>query len=655
MSAARATPGSANREAKVGPNAIIQLAAALRAAGGEAAAARVFAAAGLLPLLAAPPGDMVDQRVAGRLHDALRGTMPGDAAGRIALDAGRRTADYLLAHRIPAPARWLMRALPPRPAARVLLRAMTANAWTYAGTGRVRATAGDPCVLEIVDNPLAQPGGCPWHRGVFERLFRALVFPAARLHHISCCADGAPRLSIRDYADPEDRLMDPLFARYARRATPRYTSYPTAPHFQKGFPEERYRDWLARLDPSAPVSLYLHVPFCRKMCWYCGCNMKLAARYEPVADYAEVLRREVALTADALPGRTTVSHLHWGGGTPTALEPEDLARIMDDVRARWDFAGDAEVAIESDPRTLTAPMAARIGAMGFTRASFGVQEFDARVQAAINRVQPPDMVARAVARLRGAGVLGINFDLIYGLPHQTVASLVETVRLCAAMRPDRVALFGYAHVPWMAKNQRMIDEAVLPGAAARAAQAEAAAEALAAEDYVAIGLDHFALPQDGLAVAARAGRLRRNFQGYTTDQARTLIGMGATSIGRTPSGYVQNIAETGAWARAVAGGRLPVAKGLPFTDDDRLRAEVIERLMCDGRVDAAAIGRAHGAPEGWWAAAFDTLEEMAADGLLSLSDGEVRMTAYGRPLVRVAAAAFDAHFRAGAARHSVAV
>jgi oxygen-independent coproporphyrinogen-3 oxidase len=450
-------------------------------------------------------------------------------------------------------------------------------------------------------------------------------------------------------------VTDPVLDRYARRATPRYTSYPTAPHFQKGFAEARYRDWLSKLDVREPVSLYLHVPFCRQMCWYCGCNMKLASRYGPVGDYAQMLRKEVALTAEALPGRMTISHLHWGGGTPTALSPDDLEDLMNDVRKSWDFAEDAEIAIESDPRTLTAEMAARIGALGFTRASFGVQEFDIRVQKAINRVQPPDMVRRSVDQLRAAGVTGINFDLIYGLPYQTVDSLVETVRLSVAMRPDRVALFGYAHVPWMAKNQRMIPDASLPGAEERAAQAEAAAQALLAEGYVAIGLDHFALPEDGLAVAARAGTLRRNFQGYTTDQAETLIGMGATSIGRTPSGYLQNIAETGAWARAVSEGHLPVAKGLPFVEDDCLRAEVIERLMCDGHVDAQAIGLRHDAPEGWWAEAFHRLEEMQTDGLLTLSGGQVRMTPRGRPLVRIAAAAFDAYLQDSTARHSVAV
>lgn len=449
--------------------------------------------------------------------------------------------------------------------------------------------------------------------------------------------------------------IDPVLARYARRATPRYTSYPTAPHFQTPFAAETYAQWLGRIDPAAPVSLYLHVPFCRQMCWYCGCNMKLASKYAPVAAYAETLLKEVDVTADALPARMTLSHLAWGGGTPTALSPDDLQKLMEAVRARFDFAEGAEISIESDPRTLTADMAARIGALGFTRASFGVQEFDPRVQQAINRVQPPDMVERSVNQLRAAGVSGINFDLIYGLPYQSVESLLETVRLSVAMRPDRVALFGYAHVPWMAKNQRMIPDASLPDAPARAAQAEAAAEALLAAGYVAIGLDHFALPDDGLAVALRAGRLRRNFQGYTTDQAETMIGLGATAIGRTPSGYVQNIAETGAWARAVGAGVLPVAKGLPFVGQDVLRARVIERLMCDGHVDAAAIGQAHSAPDGWWGDAFDALGEMQDDGLLTLRGGQVRMTDKGRPLVRIAAAAFDAYLQNSTARHSVAV
>ncbi len=442
---------------------------------------------------------------------------------------------------------------------------------------------------------------------------------------------------------------------HAARAVPRYTSYPTAPHFRPGFPAATYRGWLGELATEAPVSLYLHVPFCRQMCWYCGCNMKLAARYEPVADYVESLLAEIELVAAALPGRMRVGHLHWGGGTPTALEPGDLGRVMDRVRARFDIVPGAEIAIESDPRTLTAAMVTTIGAAGFTRASFGVQEFDPRVQAAINRIQPPAMVARAVEALREAGVAGINFDLIYGLPHQSVASLTDTVATCVEMAPKRIALFGYAHVPWVAKNQRMIPEAALPDGAARAAQAAAAAGRLAAAGYQAIGIDHFALPGDALAVAARRGRLRRNFQGYTADMAEALIGFGATAIGRMPQGHVQNIAETGAWARAVAEGRLPVARGHVLDDDDRLRGHVIERIMCEGRIDLAAAGRLFGAEHSWWAEAEPALDELAADGLLARAGARVALTAQGQGLARVVASAFDRYLAEGTARHSVAV
>ncbi len=348
--------------------------------------------------------------------------------------------------------------------------------------------------------------------------------------------------------------MDPVVERYARRATPRYTSYPTAPHFEADFPEVAYRAWLAALVPEEPVSLYLHVPFCRQMCWYCGCSMKLAARYGPLAAYVETLLAEIDLVAAELPARMPVGHLHWGGGTPTALSPDDLARVMAALRRAFDIQPGAEVAIESDPRTLTREMVARLADLGFNRASFGVQEFDPAVQAAINRVQPPEMVADAVGAFRRRGIAAINFDLIYGLPHQTVATLRRTVDLAVAMAPDRVALFGYAHVPWMAKNQRMIPEAALPDAAARSAQAGAAAAALVQAGYTAIGIDHFARPEDGLARAARDGRLRRNFQGYTDDAASTIIGLGATSIGRTSRGYAQNAADTRTWKRAVEAG-----------------------------------------------------------------------------------------------------
>lgn len=449
--------------------------------------------------------------------------------------------------------------------------------------------------------------------------------------------------------------MDPVIARYARRAAPRYTSYPTAPHFRPDFEASELQGWLQALDPAEAVSLYLHVPFCRKMCWYCGCNMKLARRYEPVADYVDSLLAHLELTARALPGRMAVSHLAWGGGTPTSLSPDDLARAMDAVRGRFELREGSELAIEVDPRTLTPEMTARLGTLGFTRASFGVQEFDPQVQQVINRVQPPEMVEAATQAMRAAGVEEVSFDLIYGLPFQTVDSLRRTVIRATEMGPQRIALFGYAHVPWMAKNQRMMPEEALPGPGERAAQAEAAAETLEALGYQRIGLDHFALPDDPMAVAAREGRLRRNFQGYTTDEAETLLGLGATAITKTPFGFAQNVTETGAWARDVAAGRLPVARGLAVEADDRLRAWAIERLMCDFAVDLAEAARRHDAPADWAAEALERLGELRADGMVEVEGGRVRMTPRGRPLVRVAAAAFDARLARSEARHSLAV
>lgn len=449
--------------------------------------------------------------------------------------------------------------------------------------------------------------------------------------------------------------MTNALSHYLGRNVPRYTSYPTAPHFSSAVTAEHYKQSLANLDPAGLVSLYLHVPFCRQLCWYCGCNMKLATRDAPIAQYAKTLRKEVSLVAKNLPARMKVSHLHWGGGTPTALVPQDLADTMALVSRKFDIQDEAELAIESDPRTLTDEMIQTIGQLGFNRASFGVQEFDPRVQKAINRIQPPAMVEKAVSGLRSAGVLGINFDLIYGLPHQSVDTLLETIRLSVDMAPDRIALFGYAHVPWVAKKQRLIDEAALPGPADRLAQAQVAAEALVAAGYIPIGLDHFARPDDDLAVAAKAGKLRRNFQGYTTDRAETMLGLGATSIGKTPTSYVQNTAETGAWARAVEAGQLPIAKGYALDTEDRLRGHVIEAVMCQGTVDLQQAAHAFGAADDWYRDAIPALEQMQTDGLIKMDGGMLKVTKAGEPLVRVVAAAFDSYLKASEAKHAIAV
>lgn len=449
--------------------------------------------------------------------------------------------------------------------------------------------------------------------------------------------------------------MTSALEKYAKSSVPRYTSYPTAPHFAAEFPESIYRGWLAQLDLDEPISLYLHVPFCKQMCWYCGCNMKLAARYEPVATYLQHLLDEIDLVAGAMPGRMPVGHVHFGGGTPTVLEPDDLGAVMALISDRFRLVDGAELAIESDPRTLTDAMVDKIGAIGFTRASFGVQEFDPKVQAAINRIQPPEMVKHAMDRFRAVGVNRLNFDLIYGLPYQTAEDLRRTVEQCVEMRPDRVALFGYAHVPWVAKNQRMIPDESLPQPAQRAEQARAAAEALVKGGYVRIGIDHFALPGDSLAVAAATGELHRNFQGYTPDASPTLIGIGATSIGRTPSGYVQNISETGAYMRAVEAGKLPIARGHAFKGQDDLRAHVIERIMCDGKVDLNAVGRIFGAAEEWYDGEREAIAELQKDGVLTYADGALTLTPAGEPLARVVAAVFDTYLRNSSVRHSIAV
>lgn len=449
--------------------------------------------------------------------------------------------------------------------------------------------------------------------------------------------------------------MQDILTKYAERPAPRYTSYPTVPHFAKGFPEETYRTWLSNLPSEEPVSLYLHLPYCKQMCWYCGCNMKLAARREPVAEYVRDLHSEIDLLADAIPSRLGVAHLHWGGGTPTVMTPDDLTGLMAHLRHRFDFNEDAELAIESDPRTLSDDMIACVGDLGFTRASFGVQEFDPVVQKAINRIQPPDMVARAVGRLRDAGVRKVNFDLIYGLPHQTSSALAKTVEICSELQPDRVALFGYAHVPWMAKNQRMIDTEALPGREERAEQLTIAGTALESAGYQAIGIDHFAKPDDDLAVAARNKTLRRNFQGYTSDTARTLLGIGATSIGQTPSGFVQNITETGAWSRAVRAGILPIARGHALSGTDRLRSHVIERIMCEGSVDLREAAERYDFPEDWYAAEQATLDELEEDEIITTNTGRVSLTETGMPLARIVASAFDAYLGKSQARHSRAL
>ncbi len=435
--------------------------------------------------------------------------------------------------------------------------------------------------------------------------------------------------------------LPPGFLRYACERIPRYTSYPTAPFFTPDIGEKQAREWLGALDPDATASLYFHVPYCRSLCWYCGCHTKIPADDAAIIRYVESLIAEIDIVASLLPGQLRISHLHWGGGTPTIIGSSALNRVLAAVRRGFHCDAGAELAIEIDPRTLTQGMARALGELGFTRASLGVQTFDPAVQRAVHRIQSAEITEAAVHHLRKAGIPALNVDLIYGLPHQTIESCKSTVERVIAFEPDRIAVFGYAHVPTLKPHQRHLDEAALPDAMMRFEQAETIAEAFVAAGYRRIGIDHFAKPGDAMTRALDAGKLRRNFQGYTTDQADALLGFGASSIGRLPQGYIQNTPRIGAYQDTIAAGRLAVDRGFALTSEDRLRADDIERLMCDLTVDLRAAVLTHDLPGMDFRRERAALGSLAEEGLVRISGDTIAVPEAMRPFVRKVAQVFD--------------
>ncbi len=446
-----------------------------------------------------------------------------------------------------------------------------------------------------------------------------------------------------------------LASRYAGLRLPRYTSYPTAPNFSSDVGEEDYRRWLAELPADALGSLYLHVPYCRSMCWYCGCHTTITQKVDPITDYIGLMQREMELTSGLLGNPLSVGHVHFGGGTPTIMSPGEFTRLVSRIRDLFDIRSDAEIAVEIDPRTIRPDMADALGLSGVTRASLGVQTFDPEVQNAINRVQTFETVSAAIDLLLGSGVDNLNFDLIYGLPHQTVDSCLDTVEKAVSLRPQRFSVFGYAHVPAFKKHQRKIDPAALPRYDERSRQEHAIADALVTAGYVRVGLDHFALPEDSMAIALTRGTLRRNFQGYTTDIGTVLLGFGASAIGRMPQGYVQNAVHLLQYAQRVQSGRLPAAKGYALSEDDRIRGDLIERIMCDFRVDLSRAIRVGNQSALDLATVTPALDRLAADGLIRKCGPVIEVTDEARPLVRAVAAAFDAYLGAAAVTHAPAV
>lgn len=449
-------------------------------------------------------------------------------------------------------------------------------------------------------------------------------------------------------------MSQSLLAKYSG-PVPRYTSYPTAPHFHEGVGCGNYAQWLKALGPGQSLSLYLHIPYCDRLCWFCACHTKHTLRYEPIATYLQALHREIAAVGELVGSGAKVSSVHFGGGSPTMLRPEDMIGLMAALRAAFAFREDVEISVEMDPNDLDDPRYDALAAIGMTRASLGVQDFHPEVQQAINRIQTFEQTRSVVEAVRLRGARSVNCDILYGLPHQTEESLARTVEQIISLDPDRVALFGYAHVPWMKKHQTLIPDAALPDMAARFAQMNLAADMLVAAGYVPVGIDHFAKEHDGLAIAASSGRLRRNFQGYTDDAAEAVIGLGASSIGQLPQGYIQNIAATADYQRTVQAQGLAVSRGIALTEEDCARAYVIERIMCDFSFSLCELRAAYP----WIAEGLvqeaKAFAEADVDGLCTLDEKRFSLTPVGRPFARTVAAVFDSYLANGKGRHSVAV
>ncbi|WFN84905.1 oxygen-independent coproporphyrinogen III oxidase [Agrobacterium pusense] len=438
-------------------------------------------------------------------------------------------------------------------------------------------------------------------------------------------------------------------------AVPRYTSYPTAPHFHEGIDNTTYRGWLGALGHRNRLSLYVHIPYCDRLCWFCACHTKHTLKYEPIAIYLEALKQEIAAVGALVSPDAVVSAVHFGGGSPTMLDPQDMQDLMDCLRRHFTFGLAPEISVEMDPNDLDDSRYDALAAIGMSRASLGVQDFDDKVQKTINRIQSFEQTKSVVDAVRARGVHSVNCDILYGLPFQTCETLKTTVDQIVSLDPDRIALFGYAHVPWMKKHQSLIPEHALPDVTERYRQMTMAGEMLRQAGYSQIGIDHFARATDTLSQAAQAGALRRNFQGYTTDTADALIGLGASSIGRLPQGYVQNIVATGEYQRMVREGGLAAVKGIELSQDDHLRSHVIERLMCDFSIDLSDLQHRFGKVSH---SVRDQAQQFAAgdmDGLVRLDADIFAVTEVGRPFVRNIAAIFDTYLGNGRGRHSVAV
>lgn len=438
-------------------------------------------------------------------------------------------------------------------------------------------------------------------------------------------------------------------------SVPRYTSYPTAPHFEPGCGAKLIDGLLAEAASGKPISTYIHVPFCDRLCWFCGCNTKHTLKYEPVRAYIDSVLCEIETLKLRLSGKPAARHIHFGGGSPSMLSADDMARLGDSLRDVFDIGAGTEISVEIDPSDFTDETLDGLKRLGVTRISVGVQDFDPLVQQAINRPQTFEQTRDVIEAVRSLGIASVNVDALYGLPHQTMARFQRTLDQVVALAPDRIALFGYAHVPWVKKHQKMIDEAALPDMAERFAQANDGAAQLVAAGYAAIGIDHFAKPSDDMAVAAANGNLRRNFQGYTTDDCAVLLPIGGSSIGKFSGGFVQNEVATARYQEMVNKGQLPASRGYALNADDIVRAFIIERLMCDFSIDFAALPDVAGVVDGDYLAEAENLVSSDLADLCSMSGTRLEILPDRRVFTRIVASKFDAYIAQKAFRYSKAV
>ncbi len=446
---------------------------------------------------------------------------------------------------------------------------------------------------------------------------------------------------------------DALIAKY-NRPGPRYTSYPPATHFSEEVSADALWDEVS--SDSGPLSLYLHLPFCETLCWFCGCQTITTTERSRADTYLDALEQEIALLKPLLKPDRKVAQLHFGGGTPNFLTPAQLDRVGQLLSDNFDFELEAECSVELDPRRLTREHVEAFARMGVRRASFGVQDCNPDVQEAIHRIQPTELNHDCARMLREAGFTSLNLDLIYGLPKQTPESFSETLDEVLSINPDRFAIFNYAHVPWMKPAQKMLERAGLPAPETKLALLRLIVETLSDAGYVYIGMDHFSRQDDELAVAQRAGTLQRNFQGYSTRAGLDIVGLGLSSISQTTGSYRQNIKDLKTYQETVAAGKLPLARGYLLSDEDKLRREVITRLMCDLALDFTSFEERYGINfEEHFAEALAALVEMQADGLLTREGGFISVTHTGRFFIRNIAMCFDGTLSSTENRYSKTV